>query len=207
MTTQRLIEQVKRQLTYIERSCRIFDSGDRDEAIRIATHVRTLFHNTKNTKSLISYFHRPHLHLLSTIEAPSGIPYILLTGNLSKLSVEFKDGCIVGIESTPYLQSEADANHRLVPLHQWWNEQVYVIDGQSISRSDIVLWAANKDGGAHVDIELPQLYMKIIDGIITISHVKDGEICSSAAKDAHLADLRQIGHEVLNSPCVQALAR
>jgi hypothetical protein len=44
---------LKRQLGYLERSCASYDSGYKDEAIRIATIIRVLMHNTGATTSLL----------------------------------------------------------------------------------------------------------------------------------------------------------
>jgi hypothetical protein len=68
-----------------------------------------------------------------------------------------------------------------------------------MSRAVIALTAANKDGGAHVDTELPPEYATLDEGVWVSS--RDGRI-----GDHHLLYLRQMGYEVLNSPKLVAIA-
>ena len=41
--------------------------------------------------------------------------------------------------------------HRLIEAPQWWTEVFAHMDDIDYTRKRVVLWAANKDGGAHVD--------------------------------------------------------
>jgi hypothetical protein len=44
----------------------------------------------------------------------------------------------------------------------WWNDPVLEdAEGNEYSRGSFVLWVANKDGGAHVDAELPPGYLAL----------------------------------------------
>jgi hypothetical protein len=45
--------------------------------------------------------------------------------------------------------------HELVPLEQWWTDECLVIGQVRSSSKQLVLDVANKDGGAHVDAEVP----------------------------------------------------
>jgi len=51
----RLTQQLRRQLGYLERSAARYDSGQLDEGIRIATTIRVLVHDTRNSTSLLSH--------------------------------------------------------------------------------------------------------------------------------------------------------
>ncbi len=67
MTAQRdFIAQLRRQLSLLENSCLAFDQGCRDEAVRIATAIRVLVHNTANSTSLITHLKAESTRLLST---------------------------------------------------------------------------------------------------------------------------------------------
>ena len=46
------IEDLKKQIKFLKNSCALYDQGDEDEAIRIATTLRILLHNTNQSKSL-----------------------------------------------------------------------------------------------------------------------------------------------------------
>ena len=43
-------------------------------------------------------------------------------------------------------------------FEEWWEMIVVRIDDKVLSRKDIVLKMANKDGGAHIDTKLPKEY-------------------------------------------------
>jgi hypothetical protein len=71
---------------------------------------------------------------------------------------------------------------------------VIVIEGKHISRRALILAAANKDGGAHVDSILPPEYESLKNGFWTDDDT--GQLISSH----HALCLRQLGFELLNSP-------
>jgi hypothetical protein len=88
-----------------------------------------------------------------------------------------------------------------LPADQWWHQPVIGMGhGRTLSRAIIALTAANKDGGAYVDPDLPPEYLALVEGVWTRSgtHQK--------VADHHVLYLRQIGYEVLNSPKLAALA-
>src|ERR687895_2541857 len=69
-------EHLKRQLGYLETSCKLHDEGNKDEAIRIAGAIRTLFHSTKRIKSVLSHLKQPGVKLLSTCnDIPPGAKF------------------------------------------------------------------------------------------------------------------------------------
>lgn len=76
----------------------------------------------------------------------------------------------------------------------------------TIRRKDIILGAANKDGGAHVDAELAPNYEQLSNSgalrmyEMEISLTNGETVHLPPLEDAHLIYLRQMGHEVLQSP-------
>lgn len=72
--------------------------------------------------------------------------------------------------------------------------------GVRVARRDIALAAANKDGGAHVDAELPPEYQRLIEGLWVMMGT------GKHVAGQHLLYLRQMGFEILNSPDLSALA-
>jgi hypothetical protein len=91
-------------------------------------------------------------------------------------------------------------------LVDWWNQTVYISGKTRCSRKDLVLTAADKDGGAHVDAALTEYY-KVLMTSGQLGFIRAGENGTfQPIIDAHLGYLRQIGHEILNSPELLALA-
>ena len=100
-------------------------------------------------------------------------------------------------------------NFRELPVSAWWaTEPVFVHDKERFSRKMIILSAANRDGGAHVDDELEEYY-KILcagkygfgfTGNLTFQGAppfKQG--VTHYARNAHLALIRQFAHETIIS--------
>lgn len=101
---------------------------------------------------------------------------------------------------------------KIVKFERWWEEQtVYlnVHENLRINRRDLVLAAANKDGGAHVDEKLDERYERILEGAgwsMTVNPPDGSGPIGVQFKYGHLAALRQMGYEVLNSEDIQRLA-
>lgn len=86
-------------------------------------------------------------------------------------------------------------------------EPVFSHKSKEFSRKRIILSAANKDGGAHVDEELEEYYESLCSGEhglgITGNNLTfDGEPpfpqgITLFAQNTHLALIRQFGHEFL----------
>jgi hypothetical protein len=85
---------------------------------------------------------------------------------------------------------------------------VFVHNGQEYSRRKIILSAANKDGGAHVDIQLDKYYEILCAGEYAIGITGNLEYdvkppfpqgVTMFPKNAHLALIRQFAHEALSS--------
>ncbi|WP_455243739.1 hypothetical protein [Petrachloros mirabilis] len=83
-----------------------------------------------------------------------------------------------------------------------------VLDHQRITRKDIVLAAANKDGGAHVDAKLTKEYQALArDGAVgSFVYQTQGQRTEAPIQGAHLVSLRQLGYELLHSPELTSLA-
>src|SRR5215203_633591 len=202
---ERFQKELKKQLGFLERSCQWFDEGHVDEAIRIASILRTLIHNTASSASLLKHLNATGIRLWSTTHgAPEGaityfgmVQYRLCNG-ISSYGPSFDD--------TPITE--------LVPVSEWWEQVVYVFPagkaaqskeeeerGFRLSRKNIVLTATNKDGGAHVDKKLTRAYETLAaDGAVGSFGWKiEGVSQVFSITYAHLVSLRQMGFEVLRS--------
>lgn len=183
-----------KQIGFLTRSCMAFDAGYHDEAIRIATVVRILVHQTKNSTSLLKHLNATTINLLSTTEgAGPGTLYAMSMGTVSISS----DG------TSAYYPSLGDGMHKaLIPVSKWW-DQIIIVSGQlRLSRRKIVLGAADKDGGAHIDSSLSPDYKELTEqGFAgSVFYNSCGEDSVRKLENTHLVCLRQIGYELLNSP-------
>jgi hypothetical protein len=186
---------LQQQLLFIRNSCDAYDRGEMVEAIRIGTSIRVILHQTPKSTSLLTHLGATETKLLSTTRGPSQSGVNGFTG-----SVRNFDG-MATLGRVPLRPKLDQASFRAeLPALDWWHQPVMVLDRQHISRKFIVLTAANQDGGAHVDVEVPREYAMLAEGVWT--NVGTGELLP----DHHALCLRQFGYELLNSPSLLALA-
>jgi hypothetical protein len=200
-----LANQLEKQLRFLETSCREYDTGNLDEAIRIATALRVIFHHTASSTSLLVHLAASSTRMLSTCgtrksDDPRGywLGFIKVSMDVGKQTLWCEP-----------LFSTKPSMHRVVPFTAWWDsETVYFGGGRKIRRKTVVLDAANKDGGAHIDAHIPGNYQFFLDGAefsFSVDTV-NGSRTDSRLVNVHLACLRQIAHEVFNSPEILKLA-
>src|ERR1700733_2280989 len=139
-----LKEHLKRQLDFLSRSCDAFDHGFQDEAVRIATSLRVLLHDTARSTSLLRLLGaKDRIRLLSTVDYISENAVFADQAGFIRIS---GDGTATVV---PKLEMARVKN--LMAVKTWWNQVFYVRNQFRITRKDVILAAANKDGGAHVD--------------------------------------------------------
>lgn len=198
--------EIGKQLNFIVSSCRLFDEGRLEEAFRIAVAARVLFHNTTASKGLIGgHYEGKDLKLLSTTmfkpgQMNNGSHFLGFIGMYPSF------GCF-----KPYLDNSKRKEN--IPWKQWWSEEPILALNKNqgcITRREIILACANKDGGAHVDEVKPEEYQKLEDGLgfeVVCSFNGNPEMKRVKLRYANVAILRQIGHEILLSDCLTRLAK
>jgi|SRR5712671_2624197 len=185
--------KLQQQIGFLERSCVAYDSGNQEEALRIAVSLRVLFHDTSQSVSLLNHLGvKSSVRILSTLEtAYTKDPKTGLISIYTPMWLNWTG------ERTPPLD---DAERRdLIPAQEWWNEVILCIKVK-LTRSDIVLSAANQDGGAHVVAVLNEKTKEVIAGVGTFTSVSQGRVIKRVLDNHHFPLLRQFAHEVLNSP-------
>jgi hypothetical protein len=199
--------QLRRQLEFIKNSCDLYDDGRHDEGIRIATSLRVLFHDTSKSTSLLRHLSKQGIRLLS---CSHNVP----PSKTSPTAVVAWKGTAGrdDLHAIPCLESAP--SKRLLLANEWWTETVLYGGSLKMSRGDLVLDAANKDGGAHVDSQLAPCYEEVIRGLgIGMIWRFDDEPTNgpireplfSPLRGLHFASLRHFGYEVLNSPDLTTL--
>jgi hypothetical protein len=198
-------QKLREQLGFMGRSCGAFDAGYQDEAIRIAQCIRILMHDTKLQTSLLTHLNAKNINLLSTCfdiasRMQRGVGSFQMFNGMGRVETTPKGTRYYPkLEGNPFSRREA-------PVEAWWNETVFVLDPHTwVSRRDVVLNAADKDGGAHVDAALTPLYQRLVNsgdlGCFLDEHGVEAPITGH-----HYVALRQMGHELLNSAALLALA-
>jgi hypothetical protein len=173
----------------------------------MAVCLRVLFHDTKNQKSLLTRMGARQARVLSTV--PPLPPGAVMFYGMHRL--------ILPVRGTPRISVPlGGASHKeFVQPDQWWEQVIYVggspfrggIPGPQlrIRRKDVVLCAADRDGGAHVDPRLTAEYQALVEGLWRAK--KGSPHTEFSVPDDQFVLLRQMGYEVLNSPDLVALTQ
>lgn len=196
-TQIRLLQKLQEQIGFLQRSCVAFDAGAEDEALRIATALRVIFHDTNNSTSLMTYLGLEDGRMLSSSRGHGDYR--------DYLSYRLDPKSSTPVKALPILGDR----FRKISLNQWWkHESVFVHNSNKYPRRMVVLSAANKDGGTHVQGELEEYYKFLASGEYAFGITGDFEFDGPPpyeqrvphyAKNAHLALLRQFAHETLVS--------
>jgi hypothetical protein len=180
---------LKEQIAFLKTSAAAYDNGMTGEAKRLALTIRVLLHETKQSKSLLKQLKMDDLKFIST-----GMPYDKnnLATHMSLLAVRLDP---TGAKYVPLL-GELPISREMT-FGEWWNEIVFTDQaGNLLSRKELVLTAANQDGGGHVDPALDEVYDKLVrDNSLSWFVGKNGK--SEAMGDPTKAAIRQIAYEVL----------
>lgn len=198
MTAPDFKSHLDRQLSFLARSCGAFDEGYHDEAIRIATVVRVLVHQTKNSTSLLKHLNATTIDLLNTC-APIDKNTIIANG-MGTLQLSTDDGW-------SYFPTLGDGLvNTFVPVSKWWDQEIMVRHPIRLTRRKVVLAAANQDGGAHVDEQLNADYeaLKTAGFAGMVTHTGLAGTTVTQLEGSHYVCLRQIGYELLNSHALLA---
>ena len=184
---------LRRQIGFLERSCAAYNSGHQEEALRIAVSLRVLFHDTQKSVSLLTHIGvKGSVHVLSTFEP--GYREDAKSGLISVFTPMWLEN--TGERTAPL----GDVMRRdLIPAAEWWSEVIMCMK-EKLSRADIILAAANQDGGSHVDAVLGKKAMEIIEGLGTFTSVSQGRVTRRVLDNHHFPLLRQFAYEVLSSP-------
>lgn len=195
-----LLAQLKKQVGFIHRTCRSYDEGFGDEVARLAVCIRVLVHDTNQSKSLLE-----HLKVKGKIEywdsASEYDPANLLAHmGLTCIKSSMNNGKVIGTTYEPGLSGPNASRGRWQTYQWWWNKQLVIVDSkkQKFTRRALVLAAANKDGGAHVDHKLDKDYADLTRfNSLGWTQFKDG-VESPFENDVVAPSIRQIAFEMLS---------
>ncbi|WP_321396213.1 hypothetical protein [Emcibacter sp.] len=183
-----------------------YDQGFVGEAARIAQCIRVLVHDTNSSHSLLSQLNKKDIPFHSTpMEDNKG--NLLESHHLVYMRFGAGDDIFVPILDDNPTRQPFDK----IKFNSWWKQVVSrfpstienpvkgatLSQAGTISRKQLVLTMANKDGGAHVDPVLTSHYAKMS------KFNKGGWILGGGGKPdrspthgPQYATVRQIGHEI-----------
>jgi len=198
MPATTLQEKLAQQLGFLKLSLQAYKDGTDDEALRLATTLRVLMHDTKSSHALLKQIDPNYLNL-TILDRPE-------FGSGKKVLMLFGIGVSRSGDGTGKARPDMTLNDPMLqptPLGKWWNRLVLVFtdpNGQHVefTRRDLVLTLVNKEGGAHVDPTIPVEYEKyVIDGAIPF--IVNGVPTDSA----HLAQFAAVECSVRMIECLE----
>jgi hypothetical protein len=151
-------------------------TGDLIQGLTVATSIRVLVHETGSSIPLLKRLRHDYLDL--QIYVPKEVPEDPRFSDMHKTtimkipaSVRFGGGKLPSV--TPTLKfSECET----LSLGIWWTRPCLIMPGcQPLSRKDIVLGLANKEG-AHVDDDMPPAYRSVVESKAIQIKVGDSEV-------------------------------
>lgn len=201
MSKGKLRGKLQTTIRFLKKSALDYDAGDEDEALRMAVSLRVLFHETQGRRPSIPLLkHLDYLdkEILTSADGRSLVCFI---------DQQIKTSYPPGVSAHPRLQKE----FRVTKFDQWWAGEVVFhskTKTKDFFRKDVILTAANQDGGAHVDLTLEEFYEEIASGKTLLGMnpgklIYPGELRAKDefifANNIHLALIRQFTHEVLST--------
>jgi hypothetical protein len=196
MTTQSIDDlqsHLKQQIYFLRSSAKAYDEGHTIEAKRIATTIRVLVHDTKNSKSLLTQLQKKDIKYYDTALKPHPGNLLSTTG---LVFFQIHNGKITYV---PRLDN-SHIQPRKVEFDQWWNG-IVIVDksGTQFNRGELILRMCNQDGGAHVDSELDNKYAALSRSNSVGWKLEHYDGSEEDFKGIELASVRQICHEMLRS--------
>jgi len=126
-----------------------FYEGKEAKANDAAVRIRTLVHNSSTSTALLSLVAPDYMDLL-IYHRPKASDHPRAVFVLKQPIQMSGDG------KSKFIRDDfTKPDYKLVPLRQWWTEDYLVIGAVGSSKKQVVLDLANKDGGAHVDPDVP----------------------------------------------------
>lgn len=124
-----------------------FYTGKEVQVLNIAVIIRVLLHESGTSKSLLARLPSDYWNL-TIYDKPPLTP---------KTVFALRTPLVISGDGTKrMIRSQFDNDvYKLVPLHRWWNDEYQPLGKLRLSKREIVLNVAHKDGGAHIDDKLP----------------------------------------------------
>ncbi len=196
-TQQDLERQLRDQIQLMESSATSFDLGFEAEAKRLALSVRVLLHDTRTSHSLLGQLNRKNIKFYDS--SFDYDPANLLThGGLVAIAIPATSGS----QKHKYIALLDELPMKTIPqvdFDTWWNKVVFV-DRQKrqLTRAELVLTAADQDGGAHVDPTLDQPYADLSRSN-SLAWFSSSQGTAQPMDDPTRSAIRQIAHEIIKS--------
>jgi hypothetical protein len=209
-----VLAPVREHIDFVVRACDAHDAGYTSEITRCAVALKALYHSPTPYLSWLARAEGLHGGFLSTAlprdaDGVGRYGSLVITANFDGRAIYF---CALG----------SAWSERWVKFSEWWNEPVFINElKQELSRRDLVLAVAAKDGGTNLDPSLTIAYARLsafnkndgsMDPSLAVAYAQLAATESAGAAQSNTnasstepvtqqerAALRQIAHEALRT--------
>jgi hypothetical protein len=162
LTDKGYLDRLKEQRDFLRSDIEQHEKGQAHFAFKLAGTLRTIFHSTQVSTPILPDLAERH-GLQMSFKGHRERQF----DDFTVLYVGFQVGNLKPDFSAPFLVT--------VDFEKYWNEIIYVEGKIRYTRSQLVLYAANKLGGTHVDPKIPQDLLRIINGNVVLASKSHGE--------------------------------
>jgi hypothetical protein len=156
LTEADLRAHLRRQLGFLRTSSRLYDDGALDEAVRLGVCVRILMHETRSSHSLLS-----QLGLRESMDYIDGCRRYRDELEVGEQVHDAALAATTHVVDQRWVPIFGSRGVRVSPLARWWDGPIELVNGELISRADLVTTMANQDGGTHVDPAIDANYLDL----------------------------------------------
>jgi len=156
-----LTEKYEEFLALIEVLCKCYDKEEQDIiALSISTAIRVLIHDTDRSTSLLKHLNKKNRKFISSnVTAPKNKIHL---GLVRRINVGVNNGKGGEAKYWPICDERyftMPDEYKLLNFEEWWaTEVIFQSSSSALTRKDLILSVANKDGGAHFDVEVEKKY-------------------------------------------------
>jgi hypothetical protein len=189
-SAKELRRHLDNHLGFLRTSAELYDSGSVAEAKRLAVSIRVLVHDTKASKSLLEQL---GLKTSAFIDTASERPRDIVT------SYAGLAGMLLASGPSKYVPHLDSIESKPVSFEEWWKAPVIIdFKQREITRQRLILAVANKDGGAHIDPELDDIYADL-SRTNSMSRMYSSDGSWYPIIGVEHASVRQVAHEMLRA--------
>lgn len=193
--------ELKNKLLFLKKS--LFEQDEIFGGV-IAVTLRTLLHDTNSSHSLLSILNLKNRMFLSTNTEDIYNKSNVYHGLVRQIKVGVNDGKGGEIKYWPLYDEKyfkCSMMKKFIPFDEWWKETILKNDKYELTRKDVILICANKDGGAHYDELIEKKYDEFRHNNVNNSYligIKSGMVrgCDNAPI---IASIKEIAYEVIET--------
>jgi len=162
LTKEDLLQHLKEQIQFLQLSIKSYDEGYIAESKRMAAVIRTLLHDTYDSKSLLKQLEIKDDMLF--YDTSNDYDENNLVTHLGFIGMEINtndDGTFV--RYFPYCDTlNLIKKNDWISFDKWWSKVVISDNkGRLFTRKDCIKFGSNMDGGSHVDPILTEKFSQL----------------------------------------------